>query len=182
LNAGAAEVQATLALPGFTDFLRDFDDAVSSQDAQWFINHTHFETAACPSFLGSNVTPPPLCSGIAPPPEGPVIMVGVWNGEGSAITDDDYIESLQSGSIDGGQMYAIGKQKNDLGLGDSEVGVVVLFPAAPVTPGEQSVRNFRVAVVNGDWRITGQIGGFAKWVPDAFRWYATWDVIESAIR
>jgi hypothetical protein len=181
LGADSPEVQQTLALPGLVDFLREFELAVDGEDAEWFVDHTHFETVICPS-LASNETPPPLCSGIAPPPSGPGIMMGAWNSEGSMVTEDYYVSQLRSQPPRTVQMYAIGHQQYGLELGPSEVGIVVVNPGL-VTPlptpfGGESVTAYRVDQIDGEWNIVGVDGGLEGLVPYFFDWYAPWDVVE----
>ena len=171
-------------LPGFVEFLREFEQAVASEDVQWFIDHTHFETAICPS-LASNETPPPLCSGIAPPPSGPGIMIGSWNGEGSMVTEDYYVSRLRSQAPRTSHMFAIGHQHYGLELGPSEVGIVVVNPGL-VTPlptpfGGESVTAYRVDQIDGEWKIVGVNGGLEGLVPYFFNWYAPWDVVAAEL-
>ena len=111
-------------------------------------------------------------------------MTGAWNSEGSVQLADDYIESLQIEVSAGGEVYAIGEQQYELELGDSELGIIVVFPerlSSPVMPGDQSISAYRVDVVDSEWQMVGRDGGLTSLVPYFFRWYAPWDVVESEL-
>jgi hypothetical protein len=177
LSADAPEVQGVLALEGFSDFAREFAAAVEAKDTQFFIDHTHFETAVCPS-SGSTATLPALCGGMAPPPSGPGIMLGAWNSEGDVVSEQYYLDHIQEWTQHDGFVYAVGQQDYNLNLGSSEVGIVVEYPGLqptqiPVLP--ESVFAYRVDRIDGEWQIVGIDGGTVDLVPYFFKWYARWD-------
>jgi hypothetical protein len=166
-----------LALEGFSDFAREFAAAVEAQDTQFFIDRTHFETTDCPS-PGEPTGTPRFCMGMALPPTGPGILLGAWNSEGDTVSQQYYLDHIQERTQHDGFVYAVGEQNYELGLGPSEVGIVVEQPGlqptqSPVLP--ESVSAYRVDRIDGEWQIVGIDAGTVDLVPYFFKWYARWD-------
>lgn len=175
-----------LALPGLSDFASQFQQAVfTHSDAQYLIDATHFEDYAGCSDASVATPVYGTCGGIAVPPKGQAITVGLWNSEGEYLSPADYATLVkQYISTDPSRRayaytYAIGHEHRGSGENPAGVDVVVDYVRLPnnfpqATPEPGLVLVFRLNPIEGDWRIVGVDQGLLTLVPDFFDWWVPW--------
>jgi hypothetical protein len=179
LPAAAPEVQAVLALEGFSDFAREFAAAVEAKDTQFFVDRGYVHSEVC---SGGGMGGIPCPSGQTNVPVD-VIFVGAWNSEGDYYTKDlydDLVTSyLSSATAPNAMIYAIGHEKRFAGEIEAGADIIVSGVAFPVPSGQPIdpnwSLNFQVQPIDGVWRITSLDRAYAPGVPYFFDWYARWD-------
>ena len=177
LGADSSEVQQTLALPGFTQFAREFQQAVDDNDTQFFIDHAYFEDYSACSDVAKPIPQFGTCGGIETPPNGVAITVGLWESEGSYYEPQEYedlTEALSGDRAPDAATFTIGRENRD----PSHVVALFVESIGPF-PGQSPVVDhalaFRVAEVDGNWRIVGVDRALKQFMPDHLSWYVSWD-------
>lgn len=179
------ELQEALAQPGVVDFLVQLEAAVEANDTQFFIDNVHYEDYSACQTEGNQPTPTfGTCFGIAEPPAGPGIGVGLWQSEGDTFTPEMYQELIRQRLSDDAApdayVYAVGKHIRGEEEPDSGVDVVIGGTGSPIPPGSptaspSSALSLRLDRVNDAWRIVRVSRALVDLVPDFFEWWVPWE-------
>lgn len=173
------EMQALLAMPGFTEFAGAFNRAVSDNDTDFFRTRAYYEDySGCDD--GSVATPVfGSCNTIGAAPEGAGIVYGAWNSEGDVVDPDGYAaaieQTLSLENAENAETSVIGLAVRHEGAPETGADIVIAH-AGRVTPSGElppvdAALSVQVDLIDNNWRIVSISRASTLLVDDFYEWY-----------